>query len=50
MVSSLMSSALPRGITYGVPSFVAVANGNTFIFPKASFIPAVYFTMNVHQS
>jgi hypothetical protein len=27
-----------------VPSFVAVATGNTFIFPNASFISAVYFT------
>jgi hypothetical protein len=40
-----MSHAIPRGITFGVPSFVAVATGNTFIFPKASFISAVNFTM-----
>src|SRR5665647_3504697 len=44
-VSSFTSSAIPRGITFGVPSFDAVATGNTFIFPNASFISGVNFTM-----
>jgi hypothetical protein len=40
-----MSHDIPRGITLGVPSFAAVATGKTFIFPNASFISAVNFTM-----